>query len=74
MICVYLRDSHQLTRFRTLLTTYEVGAGALNSWEKTIGDQIDNRLLTLSYRSNRRVRSQLRALRNRHIKKTFLAF
>ena len=37
-ICLFLRDSNQLPRFRTLLTTYELGAGAKNSWEKTVGE------------------------------------
>ena len=39
-LCIFLRDTEQLTRFRTLLDTYCEGAGAMNSWEKTIGLQI----------------------------------
>ena len=36
-VCVFLQDSSQLTRFRQLLDTYCEGAGAKNSWEKTVG-------------------------------------
>ena len=36
-VCVFLHDSTQLVRFRSLLDEYCLGAGALNSWEKTVG-------------------------------------
>ena len=39
-ICVFLRDPSQLERFRELLTTYCEGAGAVNSWDKTVGLQV----------------------------------
>ena len=34
---MYLRNPAHLTRFRELLEIYCNGAGAKNSWEKTIG-------------------------------------
>ena len=39
-VCLFLRDEDQLPRFKHLLGIYEIGAGALNSWEKTIGMRI----------------------------------
>jgi hypothetical protein len=33
-VCLFLRDEDQLPRFKHLLGIYEIGAGALNSWEK----------------------------------------
>ena len=39
-LCLFLKDTNQLPRFKELLEVYEEGAGALNSWEKTEGMRI----------------------------------
>ena len=39
-LCLFLKDTNQLPRFKQLLEIYEEGAGALNSWEKTEGMRI----------------------------------
>ena len=36
-VCIFLESARQLTRFKALLEVYCDGAGALNSWEKTVG-------------------------------------
>ena len=36
-VCIFLESVRQLTRFKELLHIYCIGAGALNSWEKTVG-------------------------------------
>eukprot|EP00966_Prymnesium_polylepis_P186402 4320668-Prymnesium_polylepis.1 len=35
-VCIFLEPVRQLTRFKELLHIYSIGAGALNSWEKTV--------------------------------------
>ena len=39
-LCIFLKDTNQLPRFKQLLEIYEEGAGALSSWEKTEGMRI----------------------------------
>ena len=39
-LCVFLKDTKGLDKFRELLSIYEKGAGAVNSWEKTHGMRI----------------------------------
>ena len=40
-ICMLLEGVDQLDRFKTLLSIYEVGSGAKNSWEKTEGIRLN---------------------------------